>query len=62
MMEESHTILACGAGGVTKLKRPNSDELERVFGLKYPYEYLRRFDELMDRKRRVVEFYANDCD
>jgi len=58
MMEESHTILACGAGGVTKLKHPHTDELERVFGLKYPYEYLRRFDELMQRKARVMEFYG----
>lgn len=58
MMEESHTILACGAGGVTKLKCPHSDELERVFGLKYPYEYLQRFDELMQRKARVTEFYG----
>ncbi|MCL2531065.1 MAG: coproporphyrinogen dehydrogenase HemZ [Oscillospiraceae bacterium] len=58
MMEESHTILACGAGAVTKLKHPNSDDLERVFGLKYPYEYLRRFDELMQRKARVTEFYG----
>ena len=58
MMEESHTILACGAGGVTKLKRPGTDYLERVFGLKYPYEYLNRFEELMARKARVVDFYG----
>ena len=60
MMEESHTILACGAGGVTKLKRPGTDYLERVFGLKYPYEYLNRFDELMERKGKVVDFYRED--
>jgi len=57
MMEESHTILACGAGGVTKLKAPGSDYLERVFSLKYPYEYLARFDELLERKGRIKAFY-----
>ena len=57
MMEESHTILACGAGGVTKLKQPDSDYLERVFSLKYPYEYLARFEELLERKGRIKAFY-----
>ena len=57
MMEESHTILACGAGGVTKLKAPDSDYLKRVFSLKYPYEYLARFDELLGRKERIKTFY-----
>jgi len=57
MMEESHTILACGAGGVTKCKQWGTDYLERVFSLKYPYEYLARFDELMERKERIKAFY-----
>jgi len=57
MMEESHTILACGAGGVTKLKDPGGDYLERVFSLKYPYEYLARFEELLERKARIKAFY-----
>jgi len=57
MMEESHTILACGAGGVTKLKAPGGDYLERVFSLKYPYEYLARFEELLARKERINAFY-----
>jgi len=57
MMEESHTILACGAGGVTKLKAPGSDYLQRVFSLKYPYEYFARFDELLKRKERIKAFY-----
>ena len=60
MMEESHTILACGAGGVTKLKRCGTDYLERVFGFKYPYEYLSRFEELMERKEKVRGFYTNE--
>jgi oxygen-independent coproporphyrinogen-3 oxidase len=57
MMEESHTVLACGAGGVTKLKKPGEDRLDRLFGFKYPYEYLARFDELLERKAAVRAFY-----
>ena len=44
VMDETHTILACGSGGVTKLKRNNPDYLERIFNFKYPYEYIDRFD------------------
>ncbi|MCM1364071.1 MAG: coproporphyrinogen dehydrogenase HemZ, partial [Ruminococcus sp.] len=40
MMEECHTILAVGAGAVTKLKSPISSEIERIFNYKYPYEYI----------------------
>ena len=35
VMDETHTILACGSGGVTKLKRNNPDYLERIFNFKY---------------------------
>ena len=57
IMDETHTILACGAGAVTKLKRPGTEYLERVFNYKFPYEYNARFDELLERKRRIGEFY-----
>jgi oxygen-independent coproporphyrinogen-3 oxidase len=56
MMEESHTVLACGAGGVTKLKQWGTDYLERVFSFKYPYEYVARFAELLARKERIKTF------
>ena len=56
MMEESHTVLAAGAGSVTKLKDPNSEHLERIFVYKYPYEYISRFDEMIGRKDRIIEF------
>lgn len=57
MMEETHTVLAVGAGAVTKLRSPFSNDLERIFNHKYPYEYINRFDELMERKARIVSFY-----
>lgn len=59
IMDETHTILACGAGAVTKLKNPYSDNIERIFNFKYPYEYNTRFAELIERKKTISEFYKN---
>ncbi len=57
MMEECHTILACGGGAVTKLKAPMGGEIERIFNFKYPFEYISGFEELRLRKNRITEFY-----
>lgn len=57
MMDETHTVLGCGAGAVTKLKAPTSDYIERIFNFKFPYEYVDRFDEMIRRKQQVVTFY-----
>lgn len=57
MMDETHTILSCGASAVTKLRAPNSDRIERIFNFKYPYEYIGRFKEITDRKAGICEFY-----
>ncbi len=57
MMEECHTILSCGGGAVTKLKAPEGDEIERIFNFKYPFEYINGFKELIERKKRISEFY-----
>ena len=58
MMEECHTILSCGGGAVTKLKAPKGNEIERIFNFKYPFEYISGFDELIDRKKRITDFYS----
>ncbi len=57
MMEECHSVLAVGAGAVTKLKDPNSRNIERIFNYKYPYEYNSRYDVIAQRKNRIIEFY-----
>ncbi|MCI8359811.1 MAG: coproporphyrinogen dehydrogenase HemZ [Clostridiales bacterium] len=57
IMDETHTILACGASGVTKLRDPDSNHIERIFNFKYPYEYSSRFEEMAARKDRVKTFY-----
>lgn len=59
MMEEVHTVLAAGGGAVTKLKSPYENLIERIFNFKYPYEYISRFDEQMQRKEKIEAFYAN---
>ncbi len=57
IMDETHTILACGASAVTKLKSPHTRDIERIFNYKYPYEYIRNFSEILSRKQGVVGFY-----
>ena len=57
IMDETHTILACGASAVTKLKSVSDGHIERIFNYKYPYEYISQFDEIINRKKRVEEFY-----
>ena len=57
VMDETHTIIGCGAGAVTKLKVPGSESLTRIFNYKYPYEYIKDFDEMLRRKDGVRTFY-----
>ena len=52
MMEELHTIVACGGGAVTKLTSFGGEKVERIYNFKYPYEYIDRFDELLERKEK----------
>lgn len=56
IMDETHSILACGASAVTKLRQPGGDKIERIFNCKYPYEYISRFDELMAKKQIIKDF------
>ena len=58
IMDETHTILACGAGAVSKLKSPFEGKIQRIFNYKYPYEYIEDFDEICRRKEGVKDFYA----
>ncbi len=69
IMEELHSIFSAGAGGVTKLKpagfaAPGSPahKIQRVFNFKYPLEYVRDFDAILQKKKEVDEFYAGQMD
>lgn len=59
IMDETHTIIACGASAVTKLKDPYGGRIERIFNYKYPYEYIGRFDVMLKRKNEISDFYKN---
>ena len=56
-MDETHSVLACGASAVTKLREPNGDYIERIFNYKYPYEYISRFGEILAKKDGITKFY-----
>ncbi|MDD2956281.1 MAG: coproporphyrinogen dehydrogenase HemZ [Oscillospiraceae bacterium] len=58
IMDETHSILAVGAGGVSKLKEPAGNRIERIFNYKYPYEYISRFETVLERKKGVEAFYT----
>ncbi len=58
IMDETHTIFACGASAVTKMREYGSNRIERIFNYKYPYEYINGFSELMNRKSAIDKFYS----
>ncbi len=58
IMDETHSILACGASAVTKLREPFGTHIERIFNFKYPYEYIEGIDTLIERKQGINEFYS----
>ncbi len=57
IMDELHTIIACGAGAVTKLKNQKTGLIKRIFNYKYPKEYIEGFEEILARRKGIAEFY-----
>ncbi len=55
IMDETHTILSAGGGGVTKVVLPGN-RIERIFNFKYPYEYIDRFGTILERKEKLYAF------
>lgn len=54
IMEEKQTILAAGAGAITKFVFPD-ERLERVENVKNVEQYIDRIDEMIERKRSFME-------
>ncbi len=52
MMEELHSILALGAGGMNKVQF-KKDDLERFHNPKFPQEYIRNIDDILEKKRQI---------
>ena len=51
IMEEAQSIIALGGGGVSKIVK--GERIERIFNFKDPYEYINRFDEIIEKKDEV---------
>lgn len=54
IMEEAQTILAAGASGSTKLVNRATGKINRHINYKYPYEYISRFDMMIDKKNAFM--------
>ena len=52
IMEEIQTIISCGAGAVSKVIGQKG-EIKRVYNFKYPAEYIRDFEQMLNRKDEV---------
>ncbi|MCH5194512.1 MAG: coproporphyrinogen dehydrogenase HemZ, partial [Oscillospiraceae bacterium] len=59
IMEEAQTILAAGAAGSTKLVNTDTGKIERLFNYKFPYEYISRYDRMMEKKSGIIKFFDN---
>ena len=61
MMEEIHSVFACGASAVTKLvSLPDAGgyrDIKRIFESKYPYEYLRESENggLIEKRKKLTD-------
>ena len=53
-MGEKQTIIAVGAGGVSKIVYPNENRLQRVPNVKNVMEYIQRVDEMVGRKKNAI--------
>ena len=54
MMEELHTILSLGSGGVTKVIDPRAGSLARQANPKYPKEYIETLDPILQAKENLT--------
>ena len=54
MMEELHTILSLGGGGMSKVNLPGG-RIERFHNPKFPEQYLEMLDSVLEQKRELFE-------
>ena len=52
IMDETQTILAAGCAASTKVVK--NGQITRVMNYKFPYEYIGRFDQLMEKKQEIL--------
>ena len=56
IMDETQTILAAGCAASTKLV-DGQGNIIRVMNYKFPYEYINRFDTMMEKKQEIRDFF-----
>lgn len=65
MMDEHQTIVALGAGGISKVYYPGENRLERVANVSNYQLYIQRIEEMIHRKKinlfQEVETHADQC-
>ena len=54
IMEEKQTIIAMGAGGISKMYYPRENRLERVPNVSNYEIYISRLEEMLDRKEQKI--------
>ena len=54
IMEERQTVLALGAGGISKMYYPDENRLERVPNVSNYEIYISRLDEMLERKEKNI--------
>ena len=57
MMEELHSIVALGGGGVSKVNLPGG-RLQRFPNPKYPQQYIQRIADVLEQKRALFRLLA----
>ena len=61
IMEEKQSILAFGAGGISKVYYPEENRLERIANVSNYQIYIERIDEMIERKRTGGIVNVNEC-
>jgi oxygen-independent coproporphyrinogen-3 oxidase len=55
MMQERQSVVALGAGAVSKLYFPAEDRIERIFNMADTGLYIEQIDEMLERKMRMFK-------
>jgi oxygen-independent coproporphyrinogen-3 oxidase len=61
IMEEAQTIIALGAGGISKAYYPEENRLERVANVSNYQLYIERLDEMLQRKEENLFVGGKEC-
>lgn len=57
IMDETQSIFGAGCGASTKIVEP-CGRITRIHNYKFPYEYIRQFEQLMKKKEQVRNIFA----